>query len=264
LQRKIANARFVVTCTEYNCRHLKQLNQSSTPVVRVYHGFDPRRFDQIVAKQEPVTTGQQLILSVGRLREKKGFVDLIHACSLLKQAGYQFQCEIVGYGPQQAELEALIRLLGLQKTVRLRGQLVHTELIALYQQTDIFALPCQIGEDGDRDGIPNVLMEAMAMNIPVISTAISGIPELVEHQTSGLLVEPNNPDKLSKALSSLLDNPLLRDQLGSAGRQRVLNRFAVEPNIEILKKLFEQSLNNTDATVAFDSSTDKKETHYAS
>jgi glycosyltransferase involved in cell wall biosynthesis len=264
LQRKIANARFVVTCTEYNCRHLKQLNQSSTPVVRVYHGFDPRRFDQIVAKQEPVTTDQQLILSVGRLREKKGFVDLIHACSLLKQAGYQFQCEIVGYGPQQAELEALIRLLGLQKTVRLRGQLVHTELIALYQQTDIFALPCQIGEDGDRDGIPNVLMEAMAMKIPVISTAISGIPELVEHQTSGLLVEPNNPDKLSKALSSLLDNPLLRDQLGSAGRQRVLNRFAVEPNIEILKKLFEQSLNNTDATVAFDSSTDKKETHYAS
>ncbi len=261
LQRKIANARFVVTCTEYNCRYLKQLNHSSTPVVRVYHGFDPRRFDQIIAKTESKIPDLPLILSVGRLREKKGFVDLIHACSLLKQAGYQFHCEIVGYGPQQSELEALIRLLELQQTVSLRGQLVHTELIALYRQSDIFALPCQIGEDGDRDGIPNVLMEAMVMKIPVVSTGISGIPELVEHQVSGLLVEPNKPDMLSKALSCLLDNQALCYQLGNAGRQRVLDRFSVEPNIEILKALFNQSIQGTDKPVLTDLRTDKEESY---
>jgi glycosyltransferase involved in cell wall biosynthesis len=267
LQRKIANARFVVTCTEYNCRYLQHLNNSSTPVVRVYHGFDPRRFEQILAQAETNTPDLPLILSVGRLREKKGFVDLIHACGLLKQSGYQFRCEIVGYGPQQSELEALIRLLDLEHIVLLRGQLIHTELITLYRQADIFALPCQIGEDGDRDGIPNVLMEAMAMKIPVVSTDISGIPELIEHQLSGLLVDPNKPVLLSKALSSLLDNQHLRYQLGRAGRQRVLNKFSVEPNIKILKTLFNQSIQGTDKPVMTElcaDQSDREEESYAS
>jgi glycosyltransferase involved in cell wall biosynthesis len=201
------------------------------------------------------------------LREKKGFVDLIHACGLLKQSGYQFRCEIVGSGPQQSALDALIRLLDLEHIVLLRGQLIHTELITLYRQADIFALPCQIGEDGDRDGIPNVLMEAMAMKIPVVSTDISGIPELIEHQLSGLLVDPNKPVLLSKALSSLLDNQHLRYQLGRAGRQRVLNKFSVEPNIKILKTLFNQSIQGTDKPVMTElcaDQSDREEESYAS
>ncbi len=263
LQRKIANARFVVTCTEYNCRYLKQLNQSTTPVLRVYHGFDPRRFEQCVIEPESSHSDQQLILSVGRLREKKGFETLIHACRQLKLAGYQFRCDIVGYGPQQDNLQALIRSLNLEQVVNLRGQLIHTELIALYSQANIFALPCQIGDDGDRDGIPNVLMEAMAMKLPVVSSRISGIPELVEDQISGLLIEPNNPQQLSEALCRLLNDQQLRHSLGHAARQRVLDEFAVEPNIEILKKLFIQSVHSTEKPVVSEPSVNKGE-FYAS
>ncbi len=261
LRRKIANAQFVVTCTEYNCRYLQAINHSSTPVVRVYHGFDSRRFTTVDSGSEPLTSDRLLILSVGRLREKKGFETLIQACSLLKLAGYQFRCEIVGYGPQRESLQTLIQSLHLQRTVRLRGQLVHNDLIALYRQTAIFALPCQIGEDGDRDGIPNVLMEAMAMKIPVVSSAISGIPELVEDQISGLLIEPNKPQELSQSLSRLLDDEPLRHRLGNAGCQRVNNEFAVEPNIEILKALFNQSLNGTVNPALTDLSSEKEKSY---
>ncbi len=240
LQRKVAAARFVVTCTEYNRNYLRQITVSPTPIIRVYHGFDSQRFQRLSEKASEVDSpSESLILSVGRLREKKGFDTLIDSCALLEQRGFRFRCAIVGYGPEQQLLERRIATLGLGETVRLRGQMIHQELIHLYRQASIFALPCKISADGDRDGIPNVLMEAMAMGIPVVTTPVSGIPELVEDGVNGLLVAPDQPHQLANALQSLLLDEKLRRKLATAGKARINTDFALAPNLAILKNLFD-------------------------
>jgi glycosyltransferase involved in cell wall biosynthesis len=183
---------------------------------------------------------------VGRLREKKGFPTLIAACQLLVQAGYQFQCDIVGYGPDKEALKQLIEHYQLSSTVRLLGKLTHNELVVLYRQATLFALPCQITDDGDRDGIPNVLMEAMTFAIPVVSTSISGIPELIVNNKTGLLVEPKNHQALFSAIQELLDNSELRKQLGEAGRQCVNTQFSAKQHIGRLKELLACQLQKRD------------------
>jgi glycosyltransferase involved in cell wall biosynthesis len=188
------------------------------------------------------------ILSVGRLREKKGFPTLIGACKLLVQAGYKFQCDIVGYGPDRVELENLIEFYQLKDTVQLLGKLTHDKLMGLYRQTTIFALPCQIANDGDRDGIPNVLMEAMTFAITVVSTDVSGIPELIIHNQTGLVTESKNQQALFLALQRLFDDPALRSKLGEAGKQWVSTDFAVEQHIGHLIELLTQALQNNDET----------------
>lgn len=245
LRRKMAAASFVVTCTEYNQRYLQRLNTAPTPVIRVYHGFDIDRFASLTNESAPPPATEPLILAVGRLRPKKGFDTLIASCAHLNQLGIGFHCEIVGYGPERETLQRQIDLAGLSDRVRLRGQLVHRQLIRLYQQASLFVLPCRIDEDGDRDGIPNVLMEAMAMGIAVVSTPISGIPELVQNQVNGLLVEPDHPQLLSHALASLLADPERRRVLGNAGRQRIIELFALAPNLAVLQRLFNQALENS-------------------
>lgn len=243
LKRKLAAAQFTVTCTEYNHRYLERINSSSSPIVRVYHGLDKNRFngDRRIEDDNPV---EPFILGVGRLREKKGFDCLIGACRLLKHAGRKFRCGIVGYGPEREKLQRLIDLFELNDRVQLLGTLTHEELVSLYQRTEIFALPCQIGKDGDRDGIPNVLMEAMAMGIAVVTSRVSGIPELVEHRVSGLLTEPRDSRALVEALGLLIENPEYRRMLGEAGKQRVAEQFDLESNIATLRRLLRQSLES--------------------
>jgi len=236
LSRKIQYARFVVTCTDYNRRFLQAVNQSKTPVYCLYHGIDSARVTAENDQQLEQSTVLR-ILSVGRLREKKGFPTLLAACQLLHQSGYKFRCDIVGYGPDKEILQALIERYQLTGCVYLLGKLTHEKLVALYRQTAVFALPCQIADDGDRDGIPNVLMEAMTFAIPVVSTNISGIPELIENNQTGLIIEAKNKQALFCALKHLLDNPNLRKQLGNAGKQNVLSRFSAEHHITHLKEL---------------------------
>jgi len=240
LRRKIAAARFVVTCTEYNCRYLCQINISPTPIIRVYHGFDRQRFQRLLANlPDADALSEPLILSVGRLREKKGFDTLIASCGILKRSGYRFRCDIVGYGPERETLQKQIDALGLGQTVWLRGSMVHEKLVHLYRHASIFALPCRVGADGDRDGIPNVLMEAMAMNIPVVTTPVSGIPELVEDGINGMLVAPDQPRQLADVLQCLLLNERLRRQLAAAAKARLHDEFSLLPNLAILKNLFD-------------------------
>jgi glycosyltransferase involved in cell wall biosynthesis len=241
LCRKIDRAQFVVTCTEYNRRYLQSINDSETPIYRLYHGIDSDRvLSENSLAYKPSSTLR--ILSVGRLREKKGFPTLIAACRLLAAGDYQFQCDIVGYGPDQEALQGLIEHYQLQNNVHLTGKLTHKELVVLYRQTSIFALPCQIGKDGDRDGIPNVLMEAMTFAIPVVSTRVSGITELIEHNLSGLLVEAKNHQELFGAFKRLIDNPQLRKQLGDAGKERISTQFCARQHIEYLKQLLVDEL----------------------
>jgi glycosyltransferase involved in cell wall biosynthesis len=246
LQRKICHAKFVVTCTNYNRQYLQSINTSKTPVHKLYHGIDSARLLNENVNQLPLPKMMR-ILSVGRLREKKGFITLIAACHLLVQAGYKFQCDIVGYGPDKEKFQQLIDSYHLNGIVRLLGKLTHSELISIYKQTTLFTLPCQIAEDGDRDGIPNVLMEAMTFAIPVVSTNVSGIPELIENNKSGLILEAKNHQSLFTALKRLLDSPELRRQLGKTGQERVTNHFAVDQHIIHLKELLAEALQERKA-----------------
>jgi len=237
LQTKLRRAKFVVTCTEANRTHLAALGVTDTPIYTSYHGLNTRQFvPRAAAVEEPPPP---VLLTVGRLVEKKGFTFLIEACRLLKDRGYRFQCQIVGgAGPCARHVASLIRDLGLEDTVVMRPAVTQEELRQVYQQATLFTLPCQIAENNDRDGIPNVLVEAMAMGLPVVSTDISGIPELIEHGVSGLLAPQKDARALAEAIAELLDAPALRQRLGSAAREKVCRLFDGESNILALHRLF--------------------------
>lgn len=226
--RRAAAAVFVATCTGYNARYLRELlsPKDRSKVRLVYHGIDLSTF---AARSNPTVclSGKPLplVLSVGRLVPKKGHDDLIAACAILRDAGHDFRCVIVGAGPEQANLEALIKRHALAGSVTLMGSMMHAELIALYRQAEIFALAPRIAENGDRDGIPNVIAEAMAIGIPVISTNVSGIPELVRDEFTGILVPPNEPKALAFAIGRLMNDPGRAARLARSARALMEEEF---------------------------------------
>jgi glycosyltransferase involved in cell wall biosynthesis len=241
-------AEFVVTCTDHNRRYLEKLGGDLAPVHLVYHGLDLSRFtrsaqDQVVPLAAWTDGGRvPLLLSVGRLVEKKGFETLIRACGLLRDQGVRFRCLIYGEGPQRGALEALVRELGLENEVQLPGSILQDDLIEIYRQASLFALPCQVLDNGDRDGLPNVLVEAMAMEVPVVSTEVSGVPELVKHGVNGFLVPPRAPQPLAECIASLLRDPALRRRFAQAGRRRVLDEFSLQRNTQRVLALFQQTM----------------------
>lgn len=247
LRIKIKQARFVTTCTASNVNYLDRLS-SCDNVHLVYHGLDTRQF------HPPVGSGKDSnkirILSVGRFVEKKGFHFLIEACHQLKQRGLVFHCRIIGeHGNCQHALQRLIDNLGLRNHVSLEGPVTHEALTEIYHQTDIFVLPCQVLDNGDRDGIPNVLMEAMASGLAVVSSRISGIPELIQHECNGLLVPEKNVSALSETLACLIENPNKRHSLGSKAREKVCQAFdARETNVH-LKRLFTDCLSSKTSSI---------------
>ena len=245
LQRKLAAAQFITTCTHANYEYLKQLCLQSHKIHAIYHGLDTQSFAPLSASAFKTDTAHTpLILSVGRFVAKKGFLDLIDACAKLKTQGYRFRCLIVGErGDQYGLVRQRIEHLGLQNTVELQNAITQDELKTVYAQTTVFALPCQILADGDRDGIPNVLVEAMAMGIPVVSTPISGIPELVENGVNGLLTPQRDSQALALAIAKLLDDSALRSQLGCAARAKVCREFDAWETTKKLRDLFLASLN---------------------
>ncbi|HZS08524.1 MAG TPA: glycosyltransferase family 4 protein [Blastocatellia bacterium] len=246
LSVKMRRARFVVTCTRTNQEYLERLNASGAPIYTIYHGLDLQLFSAATEREgRKEQSDAPLILSVGRLVEKKGFTFLVEACRLLKDKGYQFHCRIVGGADAYAEkISGLIEHLQLGDTVSLHPAVTQEELRRIYEQATVFVLPCQVLDNGDRDGIPNVLVEAMAMELPVVSTDISGIPELITHHQNGLLVPQKNAPALAAAMEELLINPDLRRELGSAARVTVTGHFDAKQNILRLKQLFESCLKS--------------------
>lgn len=245
---KMRRAKFVVTCTDANRRHLESIAPGAAAIHTIYHGLDPARF---APRPAGPPEERPLILSVGRLVEKKGFPVLVEACRRLKDRGYAFQCRIVsGGGPEQGRVVSLIEALGMEDTVRLCPPVTQEELRKVYEQAAIFVLPCQIAENGDRDGIPNVLVEAMAMGLPVVSTNISGIPELIDHDVNGWLAPQKDPEALADALALLLEQPALRHRLGLAAREKVCRAFDSNEKIAALQQLFEACLSEADSLVS--------------
>jgi glycosyltransferase involved in cell wall biosynthesis len=251
LQKKMRRAEFLVTCTGANEEHLQRLAPKGTKIHKIYHGLDTGLFfktDMSAPKKAaPKIKDEEVpvVLSVGRLVEKKGFDYLIKACAILKERGRRFHCQIVGGGDEYTEtLVRLIKDLGLENKISLRGAVTQEELRDIYKQATLFALPCLVVDNGDRDGIPNVLVEAMAMQVPVVSTDISGIPELIDNNVNGLLVPEKNALAMADAIEKLLLNPELRQQIGAAGRARVCKDFDSQITTLDLKDLFVSRLTN--------------------
>jgi colanic acid/amylovoran biosynthesis glycosyltransferase len=240
ISEKLVNASFVVTVSDYNREHLLQLCPKLSPAnVHVLHPWiDLTRFVPPVGRNLHAKLN---ILSVGRLVEKKGHLDLIEACWQVQKNGIKLECRIVGEGPLRSELEARINRYQLQELVFLLGaqpQSIVLELLASW--ADVFALPCVIARDGDRDGMPVALAEAMAMELPVISSDIVGIRELVRPGT-GFLVPPNSPAALYETIA-LIDrmDPMARLDMGRQGRLVVAKEFNLHTGINQLAKLFSQ------------------------
>lgn len=244
LARKIWNARFAVTCTEYNRRHLISIVGEAAPIFRVYHGIDLDLFSP--KKKSRNKKARPRILSIGRFVPKKGFSVLLHALKLMNDKGIDFHCDLVGGGEQQDELTALTKKLSLQNNVKLHGKKSQKELFEFYKNADLFALACEVQEDGDRDGIPNVLVEAMAMAIPVVSTRISGIPELIIDRETGMLAEQKNPESVAQAITAILQDHALAGKLAKAGLRKVRQGFDNKRNVQLIAGFLKDALAGED------------------
>ena len=239
LRREIEAAHAVVTVSEYNRKYLEtQISPSSSRKVHcIYNGLDLADFTFRWPRM--ADPGPPVILSVARLIPKKGIGDLIEAAAILKQQGRACKLEIIGSGPLRSELENRVAQLSLGDCVEFKGPQPQESVSSAYQRASIFALPCVVTEDGDRDGIPTVVLEAMASGLPVVSTPVSGIPELIDSSRDGVLAPPNNPAKLAEALDQLLADPPLRDRLARAAREKIESQFLVERSSRQLLKLFD-------------------------
>lgn len=239
LAYKMSTARFVVTVSAYNQQYLKGLvNQRiGERIYRVYPSLNLGRF-ALNTNAVPMPRTRPLILAISRLVEKKGLSYLVSACRILKDQGYNFLCRIVGDGPERQLLEQKIRELDLADRVELPGAAAHKQVIEMYQQATVVALPCVIASTGDRDGLPIALVEALYMGVPVVSTSVAGIPELILEEVNGLLVPPQDSPALAAALARLLDDPELRSRLARAGRETVLEGFDLAKNAQRLISLF--------------------------
>jgi glycosyltransferase involved in cell wall biosynthesis len=179
-----------------------------------------------------------LVLSVGRLVQKKGFPDLLEALAVLKGRAVGFRALVIGEGPQRTALEQQVKRLGLDDLVTLPGAVSQETLVAIYKQADVFALPCRVLDDGDRDGLPNVLLEAMATGLPVVSTPISGIPEVIHNGEDGLLVGERDVAALAGALELLLGDAELRRRLGENARRTIETEMSADAMALQLAGLF--------------------------
>jgi glycosyltransferase involved in cell wall biosynthesis len=246
LHYKLKTARFIVANSQFSASSLLasmngSLDIAGNPppkIVTVYNGVDLAEFP---ARPEEPT--EPRLLSVGRLIEKKGFEILLDACAILQQQGNRFACDIVGSGPLKAALQRQIARLGLSPVVRLHGERPHEQLLPIYKQAMVFVLPCVLSANGDRDILPNVLKEAMAVGVPVVTTRLGGIEELVAHGQTGLLVEPGDSRALAEAVGQLLADAELRRRLATNARKVVEERFDVKTSFARLKELLVEAVD---------------------
>jgi glycosyltransferase involved in cell wall biosynthesis len=226
LRRKMDAARFVITCTDANRDYLENLG-SKTPVHCIYHGLNAE-FCNIMKEQTAAraTNGRFRVLGVGRLIPKKGFDILVQACAILQQKRVPFEAIIVAEGGEhEKEIRRLITTNGLENSVLLPGPMSQSQLFDEYRKASAFCLPCRVLENGDRDGIPNVLIEAMAVGVPVVSTPISGIPELIHDGVNGLLVPSEDPGALAEAFLRLTSDSHLAADLSRNAQETIEARF---------------------------------------
>ena len=232
---KLAAAAFTVTVSDVNAAHLRTLcPEAADRIHRLYNGVDLDLF----RPAPPERRHPRLIVAVGRLVEKKGFADLIEACAILRSRGVPLRCRIIGDGPLQGDLAARIAAHRLCDVVELAGPMPQEKLISALSEASLVTLPCIVTADGDRDGLPTVLLEAMGRALPVVTTSVNGGPEIVADGQTGLIVPPGDTAALARALGRLLSDPQLAQAFGRAGRQRAEGLFDLRRNVGTLGQMF--------------------------
>ena len=240
-REKLAACAWTATCTACNAEHLRGIAGPAADVDLVYHGIDTARFPAPQAASRcndgtdaaaPVT-----LLTVGRAVDKKGFDDVLRALALLSPDQH-WRLVHIGDGPQLPMLERLAQDLRLCDRIQWLGARAHAAVLDAYRTADIFVLACRISRDGDRDGLPNVLLEAQSQRVACVSTRVSGIPELITDGVTGLLVAPRAPAELAAALSRLIADPSLRHALGGGGFERTTTLFSLQSGADRLAERF--------------------------
>ncbi len=235
LRRKLRDAAAVVTVSDYNVAHLRQqFGDDAGGVQRIYNGMDLAELQfSSPARRSPT------ILSVCRLVEKKGLTYLLEACDRLRRRGGKFTCQIVGTGPLEADLRSQIQALRLDDWVEILGPRPQREVFALMQRAAVFAAPYVVGADGNRDGLPTALLEAMALGTPCVATDVTGIPEIIRDGETGLRVGQRDSDGLATALQRLLSEPMLRETLAAEARSLIEAEFDIAQNAAALRAHFQ-------------------------
>jgi len=245
LVEKFTHARFVVTNTRYNLEGIRGLLPASqhAKVHLVYNGVDVAEYHP-VARRARSAEAPLRMLCVARLIEPKGLTILLRTCGVLRERGIDVTCEVIG-GPEEplytgylTQLKVLHRQLRLGEMVRFAGAQPSSVVREAYARSDVFVLPCVVAANGSKDITPNALIEAMAMGLPVISTRMTGIPEIVTDGVSGVLVPPGDVDALADAIMRLKADPALCASLGARARQAVEERFDIHRNVEQRAQLF--------------------------
>jgi len=239
LATKLRDADTVVTVSDFNADHLRQLaGAGDANIVRIYNGLDLEAFEYKSPAERP-----PLIVAVGRLVEKKGFGDLIEACALMSRGGVEYLCRIVGAGPLEPALRGRIEELSLQGQIAMTGPLPQNEIRKEVQRAALFAAPCVVAGDGNRDGLPTTLLETMALGTPCVSTDVTGIPEAVRNAETGLLVPQRDPKRLADAIVQLLEGPRLRIELAKNARKLIESEFDIARSAARLREVFHQSVS---------------------
>lgn len=237
IEEKISGARFVRSETQANIRHLAVYAGGKTDKFRLTYNGVPfvAREDAPAPMQPPVK-----LLSIGRLVRKKGYDQLLEAISLLGAQSIAVTLTIAGSGPLLHALERQARRLGIAERVTFTGFISYDTIGGLFEASDIFVMPCVIAPSGDRDGIPTVIMEALMHRLPVVTTTVSGIPELIEDGVTGYAVPEKNPEALAKAIRKCIEGRGNALQMAERGRERVKQNFNPEKNHRNVFRLYSQ------------------------
>lgn len=234
LDHIFSSASAIVAVSDFGAEYIRRkFPEAAERVYRIYNGIDIAGFQPARFVDPP-----PLILSIGRLISKKGFDLLISACGILRDRGLEFRCEIVGEGPLEKELRSQIQKHNLTERVRLSGPKMQPEIATLLSEAAVFALPCRMDPDGAMDNLPTVIMEAMAAALPVVSTEVGGISEMVIDGKTGSLVSAENPTAVANAISRFICDSNLARSYGQDARARAAELFSVENNVNALRDLF--------------------------
>src|SRR6478672_1884848 len=230
LDKLVDTARAIVTETDYAARFLRErFPHRADCVCRIYNGLDLSEFGRADFSSTP-----PLIIAVGRLIPKKGFGDLIRTCALLAERGKSFRCEIIGEGPLENELSRQIDELRLQNDVVLTGAKPQTQLRGRLAAANVFVLPSVVDPDGGMDNLPTVIMEAMATGLPVVSTNIGGIPEMIVENETGFLGQPGDARAMADAIETVINDCSSAARLGHSGYERARALFSIKKNVREL------------------------------
>jgi colanic acid/amylovoran biosynthesis glycosyltransferase len=235
LRDKLGSARFIATVSRANRDYLESALELNGKLRVVPNSVNLRRLGPARAAAPPAGP----VLSVARLIEKKGLPDLIAACGLMRARGLSPGVEIVGDGPLRGALEAAAARLGVD--VRFLGALPQERVLERMERAAVFCLPCVVAADGDRDGLPTSVLEAMALGVPVVTTAVSGLAEAVLHERTGLIVSQRDPAALADAIERLLSEPELAARLSAEGRRHVERNYSLERSAALLRSLFPEA-----------------------